>query len=774
MTSFADGAHVAALATARPARGLIAITMWDDVPWQAAFIAALRNQCLTWGGQANLPVPWTKDILNNPLFWRIVEAQDPDLIITSPGSWADLEDLTPDQYAAQADALRARLKRDGFNEEVIRKHVTEWLEDPLVDRPLDVGDVTAQLIARAGLLWWGEHVDAELSLARSPAHGLCVDVREFWTKDSVPTAVTLPLCPGSWDERLAICATAGDFSVLGMSQLVNEHNVAIHTTTVAGGYDAVRFAHDPPVAPAEAPYPTQLTEVGLQWARYGGLPKDEVTVVVGDDPWDFALFYALRRLTSHAYWVPTTWSTDDMLLTQVVHGVERLHPDPARKATVVSFSDRKLANKVAAALARVAHDQPHQWPTGDWTDAFDDHQSRVFCINTMRTEQSLAMYGGATTIISTPIPDPRTRNLGRLQWMVDVRVRDWAPIQDPKIGPTLLEGGDYRSNYARAAQGSITYRAPHWYMGGGVPLEGQVVTPRLRLPSLLEQLRSIASDSGHDVRLSDKGTYAEDCARLLGGSDVLHNVLNDYTQFMALWELCFSERPTWIIQDRCFWESGALQPLMESLDVGTVARAVARGLLHRGLVHKCERCSAQRWLEMEDLGGPLRCARCRLPFDVNDPHWFGVNENDPPKWLFRVNEMVWQFLKANGDIPVRALQKEVPEAIKVPVASCFEVEITQSNKPMVELDFCASRNGRLYICEAKLKDKLDPTVAGETARLAKLRQAATILRADAVVLATGAAAWKKATLERSRAEFPGDWPLLIPTSGARPAPDETS
>src|SRR4051794_2865449 len=88
MSHFADGAHVAALITARPARGVIAVPAFDDVPWQATFIAALRNQCLTWGGEANLPVPWTRETADNPLFWRLVEAQDPDLIIAATLSWA--------------------------------------------------------------------------------------------------------------------------------------------------------------------------------------------------------------------------------------------------------------------------------------------------------------------------------------------------------------------------------------------------------------------------------------------------------------------------------------------------------------------------------------------------------------------------------------------------------------------------------------------------------------------------------------------------------------
>jgi hypothetical protein len=130
--------------------------------------------------------------------------------------------------------------------------------------------------------------------------------------------------------------------------------------------------------------------------------------------------------------------------------------------------------------------------------------------------------------------------------------------------------------------------------------------------------------------------------------------------------------------------------------------------------------------------------------------------------------MVWQFLDADGDIPGRAVQKVIEPKLRIPAATSFEVEVTRRDKRMVELDFCASRNGRLYICEAKLQDRLDSSAKGEEERLAKLKKAATILRADVVVLATGKAAWRNATLNRARSAFPGEWPLLVPTSGARP------
>src|SRR5205814_3862179 len=128
-------------------------------------------------------------------------------------------------------------------------------------------------------------------------------------------------------------------------------------------------------------------------------------------------------------------------------------------------------------------------------------------------------------------------------------------------------------------------------------------------------------------------------------------------RWTALTELARSAEATREIQGRRYWDFRTAKPLVSTLDVGSVADVVDRGLLHRGLIHRCSRCSAESFLDAADLGGLLRCPRCRLAFSVNDRHWFGVNQNDPPKWVLRVNEMVWQFLDANGDIPVRALNR---------------------------------------------------------------------------------------------------------------------
>ena len=60
--------QLAAYRVTRPARGLVLVPIPDGTPWQEAMQSALRGQAATWGGAANLPVPWTDNLLERAEF----------------------------------------------------------------------------------------------------------------------------------------------------------------------------------------------------------------------------------------------------------------------------------------------------------------------------------------------------------------------------------------------------------------------------------------------------------------------------------------------------------------------------------------------------------------------------------------------------------------------------------------------------------------------------------------------------------------------------------
>src|SRR5690349_16922994 len=85
--------HLAAYRITRPARGLVLVPIPDGAPWQTAMLSALRGQAATWGGAANLLVPWTDDLLDRPELWALAETLDPDSVLTATMQGAGDRDL---------------------------------------------------------------------------------------------------------------------------------------------------------------------------------------------------------------------------------------------------------------------------------------------------------------------------------------------------------------------------------------------------------------------------------------------------------------------------------------------------------------------------------------------------------------------------------------------------------------------------------------------------------------------------------------------------------
>jgi hypothetical protein len=52
----------------------------EDIGWERMVEHARAAQMRVWGGGANLIVPLGRDLVEDEVFWRIVEVFDPDLI----------------------------------------------------------------------------------------------------------------------------------------------------------------------------------------------------------------------------------------------------------------------------------------------------------------------------------------------------------------------------------------------------------------------------------------------------------------------------------------------------------------------------------------------------------------------------------------------------------------------------------------------------------------------------------------------------------------------
>ncbi len=387
-----------------------------------------------------------------------------------------------------------------------------------------------------------------------------------------------------------------------------------------------------------------------------------------------------------------------------------------------------------------------------WRELIPSQPRRLLARDNYGVPQGLLLDSGRSGHLPTPVPTTRTEREHETRWMTDVRVDGWQPVLNPQLGPFVLEASAYGTPVARATREGASYFCPHFMWFGG-DLEGQTVRPRLHRRDLFDQVQYVLDRQQWRCEPSDKGIYARQSAKLFGGLPDLAAALND-----SAWNRLFNafrggERGLALKDQRTYLPLshllGALSGEWAEQDVQT---AVGRGIIGRGLIHKCPVCRWASWYEQAEIGGDLRCARCRERADLGDPNWLGSGE---PRWFYRLAEVLWQFLDSNGDVPIRGIFQELWDPDRV-MAATPELDLwpPEAERP-IEIDICVQRGPELWIGEAKVADRLG-TAKEENAKLAKLSEAATVLGAHGVLFLTAATDFRDATKDRIRAIFPDD------------------
>jgi hypothetical protein len=157
---------------------------------------------------------------------------------------------------------------------------------------------------------------------------------------------------------------------------------------------------------------------------------------------------------------------------------------------------------------------------------------------------------------------------------------------------------------------------------------------------------------------------------------------------------------------------------------------------------------------MDALSQQYTCGRCERRQPATRGSWI---ERDEPHWRYRLDEVVYQFLKENGDLPVLALAQFLGES-DVPIDVAYEMCLISPVGVEVEIDIVAARGFELIVGEATRAERY--AYSQEPERLRELREAAGAAEARHVLLATSQLAFHNSTRERAEAAFRGLGPRL--------------
>lgn len=357
----------------RPARlGLLVPTNVERVQWMTMFDAALAAHGRFWGASGNLIFPLTADLGEQEVFWAIADRFDADAFVTYAPTRAEMREFAPRVYDAAMGSLRDKVSKldvgpnavDDFLE--IQEREIAFNVEPTADQ-LSLLNARLAPFHHDGDANWLHHFNA-MQEAAWPF----TDALEFVQR---PGAIRNPSAPGGIARQLLLTATVGRIPV-ALAPVLAERGINVIDEHLAHGYDWARIVVDR--ARGERPtYPWAIGDQGL--APYHSAPwrTTPAAVVVGDSPWDFALFYALKRMTGMAWWLPSWLRRDQTYLLALGSALEFEPRREGRELTIVSASSETIRDRVAGGIEDLTG-RRLRVKAADWREVLPEEPLRLY------------------------------------------------------------------------------------------------------------------------------------------------------------------------------------------------------------------------------------------------------------------------------------------------------------------------------------------------------------------------------------------------------------
>lgn len=744
-----DVSYANVVLSARPLRSAVFVQPADGVPWQALYRFALRAETATWGGWGNLilPMPAEKD-LEDPLLWRLVELFDADIYQALTATVGDMKDLSPAFYHAAYEVPLAQAK--ATYPKSMHDQVASELARAVIATPDPPETFAAKLQNRLTAFAGGVAQEARLGL-----RGAVPD----WpltcaTSLALPEATIRILGGWSSDDLALLAASTHGEMAPGMRATVTAAGATLRDETVSGVDEWLTA-----MVPMGQSAASAITNQGLERLHYQALDP-RVVFCVGDTPWDFALAVALDRLGIVARWVPASAASNLSAVAACYRLADMLKTHRGFEAHACSVSEPAAVNALINSWPTTSSD-PVSLTQIEPIDSLPELPGRLYERDRAARYQATVVLAGATPLLATPLlRNVTAADVNELRWMTDVRVDGWRAFRHQTLAKHLL--ADLSPDIARSGGDAVSYFCPNVITTGARSLEAQTVSSRLKPLSLFEQIRSVLQDAGWVVATSDKGVYLLETAALFGGIPALVDALTDVRgPVMTMFLPTTTREQGYAIGSRRYFTLKQLERICvetEGLRELVIGLEDA-GVLVRGFALKCGRCRQERVYELADVTGEFQCTRCRHRQRIQASS-FGLTPKHPePTWLYGLAEVVFQFLRNEGDLPVlnayEFARKHRASQVSPPQYTGEIALVSPGGEPQ-ELDIAVTISGDLWLGEATINTNLGRKQAG---RLRNLATVAELLNARGVLLVS-AQEWTGAAKKAAAEAFPSAWPRL--------------
>jgi hypothetical protein len=319
---------------------------------------------------------------------------------------------------------------------------------------------------------------------------------------------------------------------------------------------------------------------------------------------------------------------------------------------------------------------------------------------------------------------------------------------------------------ARTSIDGLAYQCPGALVRGD-DMELQMLRVEITLPSSEEIFRIALKRGGYECSVSDKGAYAIETTRRFGGLEQIASLLHNQKTKSLLKKFMDNSENKQGVHDQGALVGGRrhldflpIRDIMENDDeaMDTVDDWIARQIMHRGFIFKCSRCAHTAWYSVASLTQTFTCPRCNTEQQYMRSSW--LHSTQPP-WYYKLDEIVYQFLAHNGDVPVvtiDALRRQSPNSFMYSP----ELKIWPHADPgkKMEIDICCVIDNRMIIGEAKSNDSLKVDGLKASKLTGKYEDLAKRMGATGVVFSTTAPDWdqpSKDAIDHMRKHNPLLW-----------------
>jgi len=321
------------------------------------------------------------------------------------------------------------------------------------------------------------------------------------------------------------------------------------------------------------------------------------------------------------------------------------------------------------------------------------------------------------------------------------------------------------------SQHALAYACPGSFLIIGDDINANLQNPEIRLFDTFTAVSSIAAANGYACQLSDKGIYQRDSFGKFGGFFNAANLLIKDKSSRAVFgkfldhakreQGTYDEGCVLHAEKRTYLDLAATAKLMggdQNAAVVLLDKLIAAKVMYRGFILGCAVCKHVAWYSLADLTDEFGCTRCGREQTISRQHW---REPAAPQIFYKLDEIVYQFLKSDGDVVALGLDYMARNS-KHPFNYSPEIEFRKSDSTLMgEIDFCAVYDGLLTIGEAKKKGELASSKGESRKIIDKYARLADMLNARRVLFCTTSPEWKSSTVEAVQRAFHGK--LAVPT-----------